>query len=157
MAHREWSADQEGRFPQWSKVLWGVTTSDSVGGYVAWGGPGLDLAKIDGTLVPCAPGGSLPFAPQECLAALREMRREGGERVWGRYGFADAFNPHTGWVASDVIGIDQGIMLVMAENLRSGLVWENFMRAPEVRRGMQLAGFRVTPVAAEPRVAVSGE
>ena len=85
------------------------------------------------------------------------MRRVGGERVWGRYGFADAFNPQTGWVAGDVIGIDQGIMLVMAENLRSGLVWANFMRAPEVQRGMRLAGFRATPVAAEPRVAVARE
>ena len=82
------------------------------------------------------------------MAALREMRRVGGERVWGRHGFADALNRHTGWVASDVIGIDQGIMLVMTENLRRGLGWENFMRAPEVRRAMQLAGFRLTPATA---------
>jgi hypothetical protein len=72
------------------------------------------------------------------------MRVIGGEKVWGRYGFADAFNPQTGWVASDVIGIDVGITLVMAENLRSGLVWKNFMRAPEVKRGLRLAGFRST-------------
>ncbi len=155
LAHREWSADQSERFPQWSKLMWGVTASDSAGGYVAWGGPGLDLVKIDGTLVPCAPGGSLPFAPQECLAALREMRRVGGDRVWGRYGFADSFNPHNGWVSGDVIGIDQGIMLVMAENLRSGLVWENFMRAPEVRRALELAGFR--PTTSQGRVATAGE
>ena len=62
--------------------------------------------------------------------------------MWGRYGFADAFNPETGWSSSDVIGIDVGITLVMAENLRSGLVWQTFMRAPEVQRGMRLAGFR---------------
>ena len=91
--------------------------------------------------MPCAPGGSLPFAPAECLTALRNMREVGGEKLWGRYGFADAFNPQTGWVAPDVIGINVGITLVMAENLRSGLVWKNFMRAPEVRRGMKLAGF----------------
>ena len=95
----------------------------------------------DGTLVPCAPGGSLPFAPQECLTALRKMREVGGAGVWGRYGFSDAFNPQTGWVAPDVIGINVGITLVMAENLRSGLVWKNFMRGAEVRRGMRLAGF----------------
>lgn len=158
LAQRDWCADQAWRFSHWSRALWGVTASDSVGGYVAWGGPALVTGKVDGTVVPCAPAGSLPFAPRECLVALREMRAVGGERVWGRYGFADAFNPQTGWVASDVIGIDQGITLVMAENLRSGLVWENFMRAPEVRRGMRLAGFRATSPAAGPeRVAPLGQ
>ena len=145
LAQRDWCADQAWRFPHWSRVLWGVTASDSAHGYVAWGGPAMATEKIDGTLVPCAPAGSLPFAPRECLAALREMRAVGGETVWGRYGFVDAFNPQTGWVASDVIGIDQGITLVMAENHRSRLVWETFMRAPEVRRGMQLAGFKALP------------
>ena len=98
--------------------------------------------RIDGTVVPCAPGGSLPFAPRECLAALHRMREIGGEKVWRRYGFVDAFNPQTGWVSRDVIGIDVGITLLMAENYRSGLVWQVFMGAPEVQRGMRLAGFR---------------
>jgi hypothetical protein len=108
---------------------------------------------VDGTVVPCAPAGSLPFAPQECLADLRQMREIGGERVWQRYGFVDAFNPQTGWVSSDVIGIDVGITLVMAENLRSEFVWKVFMSAPEVRLGMWLAGFRSETV---PQVAVAG-
>ena len=69
------------------------------------------------------------------------MREKGGDAVWGKYGFVDAFNPQTGWAAEDVIAIDNGIMLVMAENLQSGFVWQNFMDAPEVKRGMQLAGF----------------
>lgn len=142
LAQREWSAAQRGRFPFWSKELWGLTASDSARGYVAWGTPmGREDDASDGTLVPCAPGGSLPFAPDECLTALRTMREVGGDGVWGRYGFSDAFNPQTGWVATDVIGINVGITLVMAENLRSGLVWQAFMRAPEVRRGMKLAGF----------------
>lgn len=87
-------------------------------------------------------GGSLPFAPRECLAMLQQMREVYGAQVWGRYGFVDAFNPQTGWVSPDVIGIDVGITLVWAENLRSGFVWENFMKAPEVQRGIRLAGFR---------------
>ena len=70
------------------------------------------------------------------------MREVGGEKVWRRYGFVDAFNPQTGWVSPDVIGIDIGITLLMAENLRSGLVWKIFMKSPEVRLGMWLAGFR---------------
>ena len=109
--------------------------------------------NLGSTLVPCAPGGSLPFAPRECLTALHRMRQIGGETVWGRYGFVDAFNPQTGWKSRDVIAIDTGIMLVMAENLQTGFVWQQFMRAPEVSRAMELAGFRKAsaPVAAATR------
>lgn len=146
LAQREWCADRAGDFSHWSRELWGLTASDSARGYTAWGGPFGSANQPDGTLVPCAPGGSLPFAPKECLAALRQMRAVGGERVWCRYGFVDAFNPQTGWVSPDVLAIDAGIMLVMAENLRSGLVWETFMRAPEVQRALRLAGFKNTPV-----------
>jgi len=150
LAQREWSAAQSARFPLWSRDLWGLTASDSARGYVAWGAPGRRDDESDGTLVPCAPGGSLPFAPRECLTALRRMREIGSEKVWGRYGFADAFNPHTGWVSPDVIGINVGITLVMAENLRSGSVWRTFMRAPEVQRGLRLAGFTRAPALEAP-------
>jgi hypothetical protein len=147
LAQREWCANNSATFAHWSRNMWGVTASDSAKGYVAWGGPQDSPTKIDGTLVPCAPAGSLPFAPRECLTALSEMRRVGGPRVWQRYGFVDAFNPTTGWIASDVIAIDVGISLLMSENMRSGFVWRYFMRAPEVGRGMALAGFHdVMPV-----------
>ncbi len=141
LAQRTWSAAQQTRYSHWSANLWGLTASDGPHGYMAWGTPAYGDDYSDGTVVPCAPGGSLPFAPRECLTALHQMRTTGGAAVWGRYGFADAFNPQTGWVSPDVIGIDLGITLVMAENLRSGLVWNTFMRAPEVQRGMQAAGF----------------
>jgi hypothetical protein len=141
LAQRSWSAEQAARYPHWSANLWGLTASDGPHGYMAWGTPVGGQDESDGTLVPCAPGGSLVFAPHECLTALHGMRSIGGRGVWGRYGFADAFNPETGWVSPDVIGIDVGITLMMAENLRTGLVWHYFMQAPEVRRGMQVAGF----------------
>ena len=153
LAQRDWSAHQSGRFRYWSEDLWGLTASDGPRGYMAWGTPGRDPDQSDGTLVPCAPGGSLPFAPRECLTSLERMREIGGAAVWGRYGFADAFNPQTGWTSPDVIGIDVGITLVMAENLRSGLVWRRFMRAPEVQRGMRLAGFEPTQAPRAPWVA----
>jgi hypothetical protein len=156
LAQRAWCASQSSRFHHWSRDMWGLTASDSARGYVAWGTPGGDGNGTDGTLVPCAPGGSLPFAPRECLADLRRMRDTGPAAVWGRYGFADAFNPETGWVSPDVIGIDDGITLVMAENLRSGLVWHKFMRAPEVRRGMQLAGFLPNTTRVAATLAVAG-
>jgi hypothetical protein len=141
LAQRQWCADMGKKFSHWSLDLWGVTSSDGPHGYMTWGGPGGGIETVDGTVAPCAPGGSLPFAPRECLDALKTMRTVGGDRVWRRYGFVDAFNPETGWCSSDVIGIDVGITLIMAENLRTGRVWKDFMRAPEVRRGMQLAGF----------------
>jgi hypothetical protein len=144
LAQRAWFGAQSNRFRHVSENLWGLTASDSARGYRAWGSPGHPSERSDGTVVPCAPGGSLPFAPRECLTALERMREVGGEAVWGRYGFTDAFNPETGWVSPDVIGIDVGITLIMAENLRSGGVWDTFMRAPEVQRGMRLAGFRST-------------
>ena len=72
--------------------MWGITASDSRKGYVAWGGPPRDPA-IDGSVVPCAVAGSLMLAPDITLPAVREMRRRFGDRIYGRYGFADAFHP----------------------------------------------------------------
>jgi len=74
------------------------------------------------------------------VPVVREMRRRFGERVYGLYGFADAFNPDTGWVNPDVIGIDLGITLLSAENLRTGRVWGWFMRNEEIPRAMEAAG-----------------
>lgn len=128
--------------PEWySADYWGVSASDYVGGYIEWGGPPT-LGPVDGTVVPCAAAGSLPFLPKDCLAVLRAMRTKWGQRAWGRYGFVDAFHPAANWYDSDVIGIDQGISILMAENLRTGFVWDLFMRNPESVRAMQLAGFK---------------
>lgn len=124
-------------FPGYSSNVWGITASDSARGYVAWGGPPRDPA-IDGTVVPCAAGGSLMFTPDISLPALRAMHEKFGGRVYGKYGFADAFNPNTGWVGPDVIGINVGITLLSAENLRTGNVWRWFMRNPELGRAMRL-------------------
>lgn len=128
--------------PKWySKDYWGVTASDSMRGYTAWGALGA-AAQMDGSVVPSAAAGSLAFLPSECLAVLRAMRARYGERAWGRYGFVDAFNPTANWYNPDVLGIDLGIGVLMAENLRSGMVWQTFMRNAESDRAMQLAGFR---------------
>jgi hypothetical protein len=128
------------KFPGYSNTVWGITASDSAAGYRPWGGPPGTL-RLDGTVVPCAPGGSLMFAPDICLPALRSMLNKFGGKVYHRYGFVDAFNPNTGWISQQVIGIDIGITLVSAENLRTGSVWRWFMANPEVDRAMNLAGF----------------
>ncbi len=138
-AQRAFCMSLSPEFSGYSVNVWGITASDSAKGYVAWGGPPRD-PRIDGTVVPCAPGGSLMFAPDICLPALRTMREKFGQHIYRRYGFVDAFNPNTGWVDSDVIGIDVGITLLSAENLRTGKVWHWFMGNPELGRAMRLVG-----------------
>ena len=141
-AHRAFCIDLAKEFPGYSETIWGITASDSAKGYVAWGGPPRD-PNIDGTVVPSAAAGSLMFAPDICLPALRSMHAKSGERgqnIWGRYGFVDAYNPTTGWVDRDIIGINVGITLLSAENLRSGNVWRWFMRNSEIPRAMRSVG-----------------
>jgi hypothetical protein len=140
-AHRRFCEDLSSEFPCYSNQVWGITASDSTRGYVVWGGPPLQ-GPIDGTIVPAASAGSLPFLYQESLAVLRNLRSYYGKRIWKRYGFVDAFNPLTGWASSDVIGIDVGISMLMAENVRTGFVWNTFMKNPEARAALELAGFR---------------
>jgi hypothetical protein len=139
LAHRAFCMNLAHEFPAFGPNVWGITASDSAKGYLAWGGPPRD-PDIDGTVVPSAAGGSLMFTPELSLAALRAMREKYGDRVYGQYGFVDAFNPNTGWVDSDVIGINAGIILLSAENSRAGSVWNWFMRNPEIPRAMQLVG-----------------
>ena len=86
---------------------------------------------------------------EEAVRVLRNIREKYEQRVWRRYGFVDAFNPLTNWYSSDVIGIDVGITLLMAENARSGFVWEQFMKNEAARNGMARAGFHaVSPAEA---------
>lgn len=143
-AHRAFCIDLAKQFPGYSQNIWGITASDSAKGYLAWGGPPRD-PNIDGTVVPSAAGGSLMFAPEICLPALRAMREKFGDKIWGPYGFVDAFNPSTGWVDSDVIGINIGITLLSAENLLAGRVWRWFMRNDEARRAIGLVGLKRYP------------
>jgi hypothetical protein len=141
LAHRQFCIDLAKEFPAYGPKMWGISASDSIKGYVAWGGPPRDPA-IDGTVVPYAAVGSLMFIPELALAALRTMREKYGERIYGRYGFTDAFNPNTGWVNRDVIGIDLGITVLSAENARTGHVWRWFMRNIEIPRAMRKVGLR---------------
>ncbi len=132
-AHRAFCLDLAKEFPGYSENIWGITASDTPKGYYAWGGPPRQ-GPVDGSVVPCTAGGSLMFAPDITLPALGEMKDKFGEKIYGRYGFTDAFNPTTGWINPDVIGIDVGITLLSAENLRGGNVWRWFMRNAEIRR-----------------------
>jgi hypothetical protein len=134
LAHRDFCLSLRSTFPGYSEDVWGVTPSDSDIGYLGWGG--FSRHDLDGTVVPCAAGGSLMFTPRLSLAALRAMRDRFGLHVYGRYGFSDAFHPVSLWVNPDVVGIDLGITLLSAENLRTRSVWTWFSRQPSIRRAM---------------------
>jgi len=138
--HRRFCVELSAQFPTYSDDLWGITASDSEKGYVIWGGPPA-VGPIDGTVVPSASAGSLPFLPQPTMRVLRTIRSR-HERAWCQYGFVNAFNPIKNWYDSEVVGIDTGITMLMAENVRTGFVWNTFMRTPEAQRGMDRAGFK---------------
>ena len=139
----------------YSLDYWGISASDSQHGYTAWGGPGsrslgpknlnAGFGGIDGSVVPYATAGSLPFLPAASLRVLHSLKDRYGKQAWGRYGFCDAFHPDLDskaqWYDPDVLGIDLGITVLMAENLRTGFVWETFAQNPEISVAMQRAGF----------------
>jgi hypothetical protein len=138
-AHKLFCLSLAGQFADYSNNLWGITASDSVNGYVAWGGPPL-IGPVDGSVVPCAAGGSIPFLSSDCIAMLRNIQST-FPKSWQRYSFVDAFNPLTGWYDTDVLGIDLGITMLMAENQRTGFVWSTFMKNPEAVAAMTAVGF----------------
>lgn len=139
LAQRAYCVANPGKFPNYGPLEWGLTACDGPKGYSARGAPPAE--NDDGTLAPTAAGGSLPFAPEICLPTLRRMAEQYGDRLWGRYGFRDAYNAQQNWFATDTLGIDQGPILLMAENHRTGSVWRRMMRNPILRRGLQRAGF----------------
>jgi len=99
------------------------------------------MGPIDGTVVPAASGGSLPFMPAATMRVLKNIRSH-YPQAWSKYGFVDAFNPLKKWYDTDIVGIDTGITMIMAENARSGYIWKVFMENPEAQRGMERAGFK---------------
>jgi hypothetical protein len=125
-----------GGYKGYGESCWGLTASDDHAGYGAHA-PDND----NGTISPTAALASLPYAPAEVMRALRHFLTAHGERIWQRYGFVDAFNEQHDWVADTFLAIDQGPIVVMMENHRSGLLWKLFMSVPEVRAGLRRLGF----------------
>ncbi|MGA1529125.1 MAG: glucoamylase family protein [Kiritimatiellia bacterium] len=117
--------------------LWGLTASIGPDGY-AINKPGVETDK--GTIAPTAALSSMPYLPEESIACLKVMYEEYGAQIWDQYGFRDAFNPTRNWVARGVLGIDVGPIAPMIENYRSGLCWDVFMRAPEIRDTLEKLG-----------------
>ncbi len=152
--HRRFCLELAKQFPDYSEDLWGITASDSQKGYVVWGGPP-SMGPIDGTVVPSAAAGSLPFLPEATMRVLKTIRTRYGA-AWSRYGFVNAFNPLKNWYDTDVIGIDTGITMLMAENARTGFVWNTFMKSPEAQRGMRRAGIQAQRTSGKILTAIIG-
>jgi len=117
---------------------WGLTASDDPSGYVAHA-PDNDT----GVISPTAALSSFPYTPVESMRALRHFYENLGSRIWGRFGFTDAFSETDDWTAETYLAIDQGPIVVMIENFRSGLVWNLFMSDPDVQNGLRRLGFRL--------------
>ncbi|HZF33571.1 MAG TPA: glucoamylase family protein [Candidatus Angelobacter sp.] len=123
-------------FKGYGADCWGLTASDNYEGYSAHA-PHNDL----GVITPTAALSSFPYAPDHCMQALRHFYEKLGDRIWGEYGFKDAFSESKNWVADSYLAIDQGPIIIMIENHRTGLLWDLFMSCPEVQEGLKKLGF----------------
>jgi hypothetical protein len=170
LAQRAYAIRNPAGFAGYGENVWGLTACDGpadvrrrVAGrereFWTYSARGASHGEVrdDGTISPAAAAGSLPFAPEVVVPALAAMRRLYGDALFGPYGFRDAFNPSfprgvklrhgrmvegLGWVDDDALGIDQGPILAMIENHRTGLVWRTMRQNPHVVRGLRRAGFR---------------
>ena len=146
LAHRDAAIAEQKNHTTYGPNCWGLTACDGPGGYWAYGIYPNGVQQ-DGTIAPAAAGGSAAFTPELSLAALRFMKETYGDRIWGRYGFADAFNTDPRWKekfnagdlwrSPDAVGIDQGAILLALENARTGGVWAKFMDTDHARRAFE--------------------
>lgn len=120
----------------YSDQVWGLTASDISGGYAA-SSPGNDI----GVIAPTGAISSIPYAPAESMKAIKFFYYKLGDKLWGDYGFKDAFSLKDAWFADSYLAIDQGPIVIMIENYRSGLLWNLFTSCPEVKAGMKALGF----------------
>jgi hypothetical protein len=136
LINRAYSIDNPKKFKGYSAKSWGLTASDSHVGYAAHS-PTEDL----GVISPTAALSSMPYTPEFSMEALRHFYEDKGDKLWSEYGFIDAFSESKNWYAKSHLAIDQGPIIVMIENHRSGLLWKLFMSSPDVQRGLNRLGF----------------
>jgi len=170
LSQRAYAIDNPGSFKDYGENIWGLTACDGPADitlqvnnrgvtfhtYHARGAARGEI-RDDGTRAPTAAAASIAFAPEVCIPAIEEMSRRYGDRLYTKYGFLDSFNPtfnrtdveaqhghvdpQYGWFDGDYLGIDQGPIVGMIENYRSGLVWSVMKKNPHIVRGLKRAGF----------------
>ena len=148
LAQREYCIANPAGWTGYGRDLWGITASDDPSGYSARGAP--PPQNDNGTLVPTAPASSIPFAPAECLACLHNLYDNYRTQLWGPYGFRDAFNLTVNWWGPDYIGIDQGPIIIMIENYRTGGPWTRIQQNTDLQVGLTRAGFVFDPASTPP-------
>ncbi len=139
LINREHCIRNPNQFKGYSADCWGLTASDTYNGYAAHS-PTEDL----GTISPTAALSAFPYTPEYSMQALKHFYYQLGDKIWSEYGFVDAFNESKNWVAKSHLAIDQGPIIVMIENYRSGLLWKLFMSCPEVKNGLKKLSFTVS-------------
>ena len=150
---RQYAIENPKGWVGYDSLCWGITASDGPGskynfddkkfeGYAGRGtsGPDNTIAE-DGTIAPYGSLSSLPFAPEIVFPTIKSINEKYGAKLWGKYGYYDSFNLTAKWVNSDFIGIDEGPMLIMIENFRTGLVWNYVMKDPIIQKGLENLGF----------------
>ena len=128
--------DNPKKFTGYGENCWGLTASDTYDGYNAFS-PTNDF----GTITPTAALSAFPYTPEYSMKALKHFYNDLGDKIWSQYGFTDAFNESKNWYASSHLAIDQGPIVVMIENYRSGLLWNLFMSCPEIQKGLTKLAF----------------
>ena len=136
LINREHCIRNPNKFKGYSDAGWGLTASDTYGGYDAH-----SPTNDNGTITPTAALSAFPYTPEYSMKALKHYYYEKGDQLWSEYGFRDAYNETKNWVAESHLAIDQGPIVVMIENYRSGLLWNLFMSCPEIKRGLKKLGF----------------
>ena len=128
--------DNPKEFKGYRENCWGLTASDTYNGYNAF-----SPTNDEGTITPTAALSAFPYTPEFSMKALKHFYYDLGDKIWSQYGFVDAFNETKNWYASSHLAIDQGPIIAMIENYRSGLLWKLFMSCHEIQYGLKRFGF----------------
>lgn len=136
LINRAYCIDNPKKWKGFGKNSWGITASDSYVGYAAHS-PTEDL----GVISPTAALSSFPYTPEYSMEALKHFYNDLKNKIWGEYGFVDGFSESKNWYAKSYLAIDQGPIIVMIENYRTGLLWKLFMSCPEIKSGLKKLGF----------------
>ena len=137
LINRAYCIDNPKEFKGYGENAWGLTASDTYNGYAAH-----SPTEDNGTISPTAALSAFPYAPEYSMQALKHFYNDLGDKIWSEYGFTDAYNETRNWYAPSHLAIDQGPIIVMIENYRSGLLWKLFMDIPEIKTGLKKLGFK---------------
>lgn len=136
LINHDYCVDNPKKFKGYSENCWGLTASDTYNGYNAF-----SPTNDEGTITPTAALSAFPYTPEYSMKALKHFYYDLGDKIWGEYGFVDAFNESQNWYAQSYLAIDQGPIVAMIENYRTGLLWKLFMSCPEIQTGLKRFGF----------------